>query len=354
MLFTVESYHSSVVFATFIVLHQALFYYTATISVNQKLEILPQSSYYICTNNNNMLSNKQSPVNQDIKVYSIEQAGELLPFLLKTFSSKKRPVLKSVLAGGQIKVNGQLTTQFNHPLKKGDKLTINWAKPGKKLKLKQLNVIFEDKHLIVIEKEAGLLSVASAKEKSKTAIQVLKEHIAQVSPNEKVFIVHRLEREMSGILVFAKSADIQSQLQNDWNSYVTERKYIAIAEGTFKEKTGTLKNYLTANKNNQVFVGKSPEGATLATTNYKVLKQSKAYSMLQLSTESGFKNQIRVQLAHIGHAVTGDKKYGARKNPLSRVAIHASLLEILHPITGDKLRFELVAPSAFRNLVAEG
>lgn len=300
-----------------------------------------------------MQKKKQSPINQDIKEYTVEADHELLKYLLDTYKSKKRPVLKSVLSGGQIKVNGELTTQFNHPLKKGDQLSINWAKPGKKLKLKKLNVIYEDDHLIVIEKEAGLLSVASAKEKSKTAIQILKEHMAATNPNEKVFIVHRLEREMSGILVFAKSPEVQSTLQNDWNNFVVDRRYVAVTEGVVKQESGTLKNYLTANKNNRVFVGKTAEGSTLAVTNYKVLKQNKAYSMLELNTESGFKNQIRVQLANIGHPVTGDKKYGARKNPLARVAIHAHLLEILHPITGDKLKFELVPPSSFRNLVTK-
>jgi 23S rRNA pseudouridine1911/1915/1917 synthase len=154
-------------------------------------------------------------------------------------------------------------------------------------------------------------------------------------------------------LVFAKSPEVQSTLQNDWNNFVVDRRYVAVTEGVVKQESGTLKNYLTANKNNRVFVGKTAEGSTLAVTNYKVLKQNKAYSMLELNTESGFKNQIRVQLANIGHPVTGDKKYGARKNPLARVAIHAHLLEILHPITGDKLKFELVPPSSFRNLVTK-
>jgi len=318
-----------------------------------KEQLHPLTYFYLCSKNTLMQKKKQSPVNQDIKEYIVESDHELLKYMLATFKSKKRPVLKSVLSGGQIRVNGELTTQYNHPLKKGDKLSINWAKPAKKLKLKKLNVIYEDDVLIVIEKEAGLLSVASAKEKSKTAIQILKEHIAATNPNEKVFIVHRLEREMSGILVFAKSPEIQSTLQNDWNSFVVDRRYIAVTEGVVKQQSGTLKNYLTANKNNRVFVGKTAEGSTLAITNYKVLKQNKAYSMLELNTESGFKNQIRVQLANIGHPVTGDKKYGARKNPLARVAIHAHLLEMLHPVSGEKLKFELVPPSNFRNLVTK-
>ncbi|MFQ3215470.1 MAG: 23S rRNA pseudouridine1911/1915/1917 synthase [Marivirga sp.] len=291
-------------------------------------------------------------VNQDIKSYQITEEEELLKYLIKTFPNKKRPILKSVLTGGQIKVNEESTTQYNHLLKKGDSLSINWSKPAKKVKLTKLNILYEDRDLIVIEKEAGLLSVASAKEKSNTAVQILKEHIEAKNPQDRVYIVHRIEREMSGILIFAKSKEVQTTLQEDWASYIKDRRYIAVAEGRFKDEKGTLKNYLVSNKNNMVFITKNPEGATSAITHYKVLKQNKVYSLLELTTETGFKNQIRVQLDAIGFPVTGDKKYGARKNPLNRVALHASLIEMTHPTTGKTLRFELVAPAAFRNLVA--
>lgn len=294
----------------------------------------------------------RTATNQDIKTYTIETEDELLKYLIKTFPSKKRPILKSILAGGQIKINGQSTTQFNHPLKKGDSLSINWNKPAKKVKLTKLNILYDDHDLIVIEKEAGLLSVASAKEKSKTAIQILKEHVEANNPQDRVYIVHRLEREMSGILIFAKSKEIQARLQDDWSNYIKDRRYVAVVEGNVKEPKGTLKNYLVSNKNNRVFISKSPEGATQAITHYSVLKQNKAYSMLELNTETGFKNQIRVQLDHYGYPVTGDKKYNARKNPLNRVALHASLIEMIHPTNGKSLRFELVAPPSFRNLVA--
>ena len=294
----------------------------------------------------------KSVANQQIKTYHIEKEAELLQYMLDNFPSKKRPVLKAVLAGGQIRVNNVLTTQYNHPLKKGDQLSINWSKPTKKVKLSKLNILFEDKDIIVIEKEAGLLSVASAKEKSKTAIQILKEHVEAQNPQDRVFIVHRLEREMSGILLFAKSKEVQSLLQENWNEHVLERTYIAVVEGKIKEKEATLKNYLTANKNNRVFISKSPQNATLAITKFKLLKQSNAYSMLELTTESGFKNQIRVQLDHYGYPVTGDKKYNAKKNPLGRIALHANLLTIKHPVSHKALKFELVAPPKFRSLVA--
>ncbi len=300
------------------------------------------------------MTSTADPSNQKNETIIIKEDAELLKFIISYYPHKKRPLLKSILSNGQIKVNGQQNTQFNHPLKKGDEVTINWSKPTKKVKLNHLNIIFEDEFLIVIEKEEGLLSVASLKEKKKTAIQILKEHLEKVDPKAKVHVVHRLEREVSGILIFAKNSEVQKKLQDSWESYVTDRKYIGIVEGKVKNESGTLKNYLMSNKNNQVFVVDSPVGATETITHYKVIKQSNAYSMLEFTLESGFKNQIRVQMQHIGHPITGDKKYQSRKNPLGRVSLHANMVEMNHPITGKKLKFELVPPASFRNLVAKG
>lgn len=299
------------------------------------------------------MAKETSPSNQLNEVIVIQEESELLKFLTARFPHKKRPLLKAVLSGGQIKVNDQPTTQFNQVLKKGDELVINWAKPAKKVKLSHLNIIYEDQHLIVIEKAEGLLSVASLKEKKKTAIQILKDHLAKVDPKAKVHVVHRLEREVSGILIFAKSPEVQEKLQESWENYVTDRKYVGVVEGKVKKQEDTLRNYLISNKNNQVFVTDSPEGATETITHFKLIKQSNAFSLLEFRLESGFKNQIRVQMQHYGHPITGDKKYNSKKNPLARVALHASMIEMIHPVTGKKLKFELVAPASFRNLVAE-
>ncbi|MBK6264729.1 RluA family pseudouridine synthase [Marivirga sp. S37H4] len=300
------------------------------------------------------MEKQNSPSNQLNETITITEENELLKFIITHFPHKKRPILKSILSGGQIKVNNQPTTQFNHPLKKGDEVTVNWNKPAKKVKLSHLNIIFEDEYLIVIEKAEGLLSVASLKEKKKTAIQILKDHMEKVDSKVKVHVVHRLEREVSGILIFAKTSEVQQKLQESWETYITDRKYMGVVEGKVKKEEDTLKNYLMSNKNNQVFVVDSPEGATETITHFKVVKQSNAFSMLEFTLESGFKNQIRVQMQHYGHPITGDKKYKARKNPLGRVALHASMIEMIHPVTGKKLKFELVAPANFRNLVAKG
>lgn len=295
-----------------------------------------------------------TPANQDLNTYKIQADSELLKHLVETYPQRKKLILKSIMGGGQIRINGDVITQFNHPLKKGDEIQINWTKPSKKVKLKRLNIIYEDQHLIVIEKEAGLLSVASLKEKNKNAIQILKEHMESIDARNRVYIVHRLEREASGILLFAKSKELQELLQNSWEDYVIERKYVAVVEGKVQESSATLKNYLKSNKNNQVFVVNHADNATEAISHFHLLKQSNAYSLLEFELKTGFKNQIRAQMAHYGHPVTGDKKYNAAKNPLSRVALHANLIEIKHPITNKHLKFELVPPPSFRNLVAKG
>lgn len=300
------------------------------------------------------MNKKSTPSNQELKSYIIQEETELLKHLISTYPSKKKPMLKQVMGGGQIRINGDVITQFNHPLKKGDEIQINWAKPSKKVKLQKLNIIYEDQHLIAIEKEAGLLSVASLKEKTKNAVQILKEHMEAIDIRNKVYIIHRLEREASGVLLFAKSKEVQEQLQNHWEDFIIDRKYVAIVEGKIKETSNTLKNYLRSNKHNQVFIVDTPENATEVITHFKLLKQSNAYSMLEFKLETGFKNQIRVQMANYGFPVTGDKKYNAKKNPLARVALHANLIELKHPITGEHLKFELVPPSNFRNLVAKG
>jgi 23S rRNA pseudouridine1911/1915/1917 synthase len=299
------------------------------------------------------MNKKSIPANQELKSYIIQEKTELLQHLIATYPHKKKALLKSVMGGGQIRINGDVITQFNHPLQKGDEIQINWAKPSKKVKLQKLNIIYEDQYLIVIEKEAGLLSVASLKEKQKNAVQIVKEHMEAIDPKNKVYIIHRLEREASGILLFAKSKELQEQLQNHWEDFVIDRRYVAIVEGKIKEPSNTLTHYLRSNKNNQVFIVDTAESATKAITHYKLLKQTNAYSMLEFKLETGFKNQIRVQMAHIGFPVTGDKKYTAKKNPLARVALHANLIELKHPITGEHLKFELVPPSNFRNLVVK-
>ena len=300
------------------------------------------------------MNNSRQPTNQKLETYTIPANTELLKYLVEKFPQQKKALLKSVMGGGQVRINQEVITQFNFPLAKGDEIQINWSKPTKKVKLQKLNIIHEDNDIIVIEKEAGLLSVASLKEKNKNAIQILKEHIAAKNPETNVYVVHRIEREASGILIFAKNKKVQEILQKSWDEHILDRRYVAVVEGKIKEKEGTIRNYLSSNKNNQVFIMKTAENATEAITHFKVIKQSNAYSLLEFKLDTTFKNQIRVQMAGVGHAVTGDKKYNAKKNPLARVALHANLIEFKHPISGKVLKFELVAPSSFRNLVAKG
>ncbi|MGL4980633.1 MAG: RluA family pseudouridine synthase, partial [Fusobacteriaceae bacterium] len=245
----------------------------------------------------------------------VETANELMKFLIEKLDGQSRNNIKTLLAHDQITVNEDHIRQFNHELKVGDVVGVNFT-ASREIKVnktsKGIKVIFEDNDIVAIEKDSGMLSISTDKEREKTAYSMLKDYLKNKNPLSKVFIVHRLDRETSGVMIFAKSEEIQQKLQANWNEYVVERKYVALVEGTVKNDEGVVKSYL---KENSAFVTYScdtdKDGGKLAITNYKVLKRAKGMSMLEFDIETGRKNQIRVHMKDIGHSIVGDKKYGA-------------------------------------------
>lgn len=242
--------------------------------------------------------------------------------------------IKSFLKYRQISVAGVTTTKFDYPVKKGQVITIrqtvlpNRVGPGP-------DIIYEDDYLIAINKPAGLLSVATDAEKERTAYRLLKE-----GREGQVFVVHRLDRDTSGILLFAKSAEIRDLLQNAWEN-TPRREYLAICEGVFSEKNGRCDTLLRETSTRMVY--SAPFGGKRAITNYEVLNDNGLYSSVRIWIETGRKNQIRVHLSELGHPVAGDKKYGAKGNPLGRLGLHAGVLEIIHPVTKNPLVLEAKA-----------
>ena len=192
-------------------------------------------------------------------------------------------------------------------------------------KNKKMNIIYEDKELLVINKPAGLLTIATEKEMFKTLYHQAREYVKKQNPKNKIFIVHRLDKETSGIVVFAKNEKVKKELQLNWNSVAYLREYLAIVEGNVKTKKGTIKSYLIEDKTLKVHSTDSKKGS-LAITHYETLASTKAYSLLRIQIDTGKKNQIRVGLSDIGHPIIGDKKYGSKKNPLGRMGLHASVL----------------------------
>lgn len=253
-------------------------------------------------------------------------------------NSFKRGKIKSFLEHSQVSINGVVTTKYNYPVQKGDSVSVCLT-PSNNIKI-PFEVIYEDNYLIAINKPPGILSVATDSEKENTAFRILKEC------GKTVFVVHRLDRDTSGVLLFAKSREVKEKLQKNWDSTLY-REYIAVCEGVFKEKSGRAESYLKESKTHIVYSDKFGKNGKKAITNYEVIKTSKKYSWLRINIETGRKNQIRVAMKDLGHPIAGDKKYGALTNPFKRLGLHASMLKIIHPITEKVVTFEAKIPRCF-------
>ncbi len=280
----------------------------------------------------------------------VTEQDELMKFLLVQLPHKSRNDIKSLLAHRQISVDNEVITQFNHPLLSGQQVVVNWAKVLIEEQPAGLNIVFEDPYIIIIEKQAGLLSIATATEKEQTAYSILSDHVKKRDPKNKIFVLHRLDRETSGVMMFAKSEMIQQALQKAWKEAVLERTYIVVVEGAVTNEQGTITSWLTESKAFIMYSSHTPNNGQKAITHYRVLKKNKHYSLLEVKLETGRKNQIRVHMKDIGHSVIGDKKYGATKHPIGRLGLHAQVLAFKHPTTGEVVRYESEIPKVFLNL----
>lgn len=275
----------------------------------------------------------------------VNEQTELLKYLYEVLSSRSRNSVKAILNRGQVLVNGKVSTQFNDSLNPGDKVQIHTHVATDKVKMTGVTILHEDNDLIVIEKEPGLLSIASEDEKHLTAYRQLTDYVRNSNPKNRIFVVHRLDRDTSGVMVFAKNKEAQQTLQNSWQESVPERVYIALVEGTVK-KDGTVTSWLTENKTFMVYSSPRPNDGKKAITHYKVLQSNRNFSLLQVNLDTGRKNQIRVHMLDIGHPVVGDKKYGSRNNAIGRLGLHANAIELKHPTTGESMRFESKVPAS--------
>lgn len=276
----------------------------------------------------------------------------LLDYMLATCSSKSRMVLKKVLAAGQVSVNGHQVTRHDVQLVPGDKVIISWKPLPPKPVFSKLNIEYQDDHIIVINKMAGLLSIATDHKIELTAYRQLRDYIKETQPGRGLYIVHRLDRDTSGLMLFAKSEKVQETLQRAWAETIISRRYVAVAEGSLQEEKGTITSYLRESKALKMHSSPHSSDGDLAITHYKQLKKGIHYTLLELELETGRKNQIRVHLSDMKHPVAGDKKYGAKTNPIGRLALHAAGLEFTHPVTGMAMAFKLPVPSKFLYLVA--
>lgn len=280
----------------------------------------------------------------EIIEFNVTKEEELLNFLYKNVQGKSKNNIKSLLKNGQVFVNSKKQTKFNFLLNKNDHV---------KVQLKKLNsfpykILYEDESLIAIEKPAGLLTVSTEQEKEKTAYKIVRNYLQE--KGQKVFIVHRLDRDTSGILLFAKNEKMKIMLQKHWNDITLKRGYMAIIEGAMKTDFGTIRSFLKEENNKMVHSTKGMDGK-LAITRYQTIAKNKEYSLLEVFLETGRKNQIRVHMSEAGHPIIGDTKYHATKDPINRLGLHSHLLEFIHPFSKKVITLESSIPDNFNKLL---
>lgn len=285
-----------------------------------------------------------------IATLNVTAPDELMKFLLKELPHKNRNNIKTLLANKQVLVDGVPVKQFNHPLVEGQVVQVNRDRIPPEKKYRGLTIVYEDHHIIVIDKHAGLLSIATDRETESTAYHMLSVHVKEQHDDNRIFVVHRLDRDTSGLMIFAKSEEVQKRMQTNWNEIVTERSYVAIVEGAPEVPEGIITSYLYESKALIVYSSQDPNKGHKAVTRYRLMKKGRGYALLQVNLETGKKNQVRVHMKEIGHPVVGDRKYGAQTDPLGRLGLHARVLAFKHPVTGEQLRFETPLPRRFLRL----
>lgn len=278
--------------------------------------------------------------------YKVTEPDELLNFLLKHLKSGRNAV-KSILGRGQVSVDQKVVTKFNLELTPGQIVTISKEGAVAAPSLTGINILHEDDDIIVIRKEAGLLSIAADKSDDLTAYRQLTEHVRRTNPLNRIFIVHRLDRDTSGVMMFAKSEEVQQKLQDNWKENVQERVYVALVEGAVAKEEGTISSWLKETKTLKMYSSSRPNDGQHAITHYKRLQSNREFSLLEVRLETGRKNQIRVHMEDLGHPIAGDKKYGAHTKTLGRLGLHARVLSFIHPTSGELMRFETDIPKQF-------
>lgn len=273
----------------------------------------------------------------------------LLDFLLKHAGNKSRTKIKATLHGQGIKVNGRIVTQFDFQLKPGMKVSISKTKEGHQLVSKYVKLVYEDKYLVVIEKAEGILSMAAG-HSSLNVKSVLDDYFHKSRQKCRAHVVHRLDRETSGLMIYAKDMETEQILEHNWHEIVYDRRYVAVVSGEIEDDGGTIANWLKDNKAYVTYSSPVDNGGKYAVTHFHVLARTTEHSLVEYRLETGRKNQIRVHSADMGHPVCGDVKYGNGDDPVHRLCLHAYKLCFYHPITGVPMEFETPIPPSFNRL----
>ena len=284
----------------------------------------------------------------DYTYHEVTYDAPLLEYLVKNIKMSRNKI-KDTLQGRGIRVGGKTVTQFDFPLKRGMKISISKSKRNNLFKSKWLKLIYEDDFLVVIEKMPGILSMAAG-HGSLNVKSVLDDYFHRSRQKCRAHTVHRLDRDTSGLMVYAKDMETEQILEHNWHDIVYDRRYVAVVAGEMEEDNGTIANWLKDNRAYVTYSSPIDNGGKYAVTHFHTLKRSTDYSLVEYKLETGRKNQIRVHSADMGHPVCGDVKYGNGCDPLHRLCLHAYMLHFTHPVTQIPMEFSTPIPVQFRKL----
>ena len=290
---------------------------------------------------NNKYKNKSQET-----VFTVREEGELLEFLMKAMDGISRTKVKKMLTYDSVYVNDRVVSQHNFQLKPNMRVSIKKSSEGNRFKNFWVKIVFEDDHILVVEKKAGILS-SSTTPKDESVKTILNYYLDKTHQHATAHTVHRLDKFTSGLIIFAKSKKVALEFEQDWKERVYDRRYVALVHGELPKSQGTVASWLKDDSHYVTHSSQEDNGGKYAVTHYKKLKSGNGYSLVELQLETGRKNQIRVHLQDLGCPVVGDLKYGDGSDPINRLGLHAYKLCFKHPVTGEDMKFETDIPKSF-------
>ena len=287
---------------------------------------------------------------KSLLTFKVVEPAQLIAFIMEKMHGMSRNRAKALISNRVVLVNNAITTHPLAELKPGDVVQLDRSKHKKSFHCKELDIVFEDPYLFIIDKHPGLLSMSN-NSRQQTVQTVLNRYLEKGGGRNTSHLVHRLDRDTSGLMVYAKDVQTQQSLINSWQQLVSDRRYLALVEGEFEQTRGHIQSWLTEDKKFVTHSSPVDNGGKYAVTHYNVLASSNGYSLVECELETGRKNQIRVHMADLGHPVVGDRKYGSAEDPMRRLGLHAYMLCFTHPVTGKHMRFETPVPYCFEKLL---
>jgi 23S rRNA pseudouridine1911/1915/1917 synthase len=295
---------------------------------------------------------RRGPATDNVARFTINQDTTLLAAAAIALPDHRPTKLKSLLRHNQLAINGVPCSQFDHPVAAGDQLWVNFDRSFQVFSHPKLKLVYEDNDIIVVDKAYGLLSTAAGRPTDDTVFNIIRRYARLFSDKANVYVVHRLDRDTSGLMLLTRTKHSRDILINNWNDLVVERKYVAVVEGEMQQQEGTVKSFLAENPDTfEMYSTTDQKLGRLAVTRYRMLQQGKRFAMVELRIKTGRKNQLRVHMHDLGNPVSGDRKYGGHPSPINRIALHATSITLIHPITKQTLTFNSPIPTNFTTML---